>query len=166
MKKLLFIVLSVLAVNTMFAQCPIKVGQAQFNAGVGLSSWGIPVYAGLDLGVHKDVTIGGEVSYRGYRESYLGKKYSHSILGISGNANYHFNHVLKIPTTWDFYAGLNIGYYIWNSGAGYPGDGVSGLGLGGQVGGRYYFTDNVGINLEFGGGNAFSGGKFGLSIKL
>jgi hypothetical protein len=35
-----------------------------------------------------------------------------------------------------------------------------------QVGGRYYFTEKVGINLEVEGGNAFSGGKFGLSIKL
>jgi hypothetical protein len=40
------------------------------------------------------------------------------------------------------------------------------VGLGAQIGGRYYLSDKVGLNLEFGGGNAFSGGKFGVSIKL
>jgi len=48
----------------------------------------------------------------------------------------------------------------------YPGSHTSGLGIGAQVGGRYYFSDNVGINIEFGGGNAFSGGKVGISILL
>ena len=39
--------------------------------------------------------------------------------------------------------------------------------LGFQIGGRYYFTNKVGINLEFGGGhNTLSGGKIGISIKL
>jgi len=40
------------------------------------------------------------------------------------------------------------------------------LGLGAQVGGRYYISNKVALNLEFGGGNAFSGGKFGLTFKL
>ena len=67
---------------------------------------------------------------------------------------------------WDFYAGLNLGYYTWSSPSDYPGNRTSGLGLGAQVGGRYYFTPKVGINLEIGGGNAFSGGKIGLTFKL
>lgn len=41
----------------------------------------------------------------------------------------------------------------------------SGLGLGVQVGGRYYFNDRLGLNLEFGGGFV-SGGKIGISCKL
>ena len=120
------------------AQCPIEKGKAQLNAGVGLSSWGIPVYVGLDYGVHKDITIGAEVSYRSYNDNYANNKYSHSIIGISGNGNYHFNSVLSIPTKWDLYAGLNIGYYVWNSSSNYPGNNTSGLGLGAQLGGRYW----------------------------
>jgi len=73
---------------------------------------------------------------------------------------------LNIPSPWDFYAGLNLGFYSWNSPRDYEGSHTSGLGLGGQIGGRYYFSNKVGINLEFGGGNAFSGGKFGLTIKI
>ena len=155
-----------MASTAMFAQAPIAVGQSQFNAGVGFSSWGVPVYLGFDYGVHPDITLGAEISFRSHSERRAGSRYNHSIIGISGNANYHLNRILNIPSNWDFYAGLNLGFYIWSSPDGYDGSGSSGLGFGGQIGGRYYFTETFGLNLEFGGGNAFSGGKFGLSIKL
>lgn len=169
MKKVLIVIALMISFAAIYAQNPVAKGQAQINAGVGLSSWGVPVYFGIDYGVHKDITMGGEISYRGrYREQHGHDYYNHSIVGISGNANYHFNHILEIPRDWDFYAGLNLGYYIWNSPSDYDYNDrhVSGLGLGAQVGGRYYFTDSIGINLEFGGSNAFSGGKLGLSFKL
>ncbi len=38
--------------------------KTQLNLGVGLSGWGIPVYLGLDFGVSRDVTLGGEISFR------------------------------------------------------------------------------------------------------
>jgi len=166
MKKLYFLAAALLLLNITKAQCPINKGQAQFNGGFGFSSWGLPVYLGLDYGVHKDVTVGGEVSFRSYRNNWNNNKYRHSVLGISANGNYHFNHLLEIPLEWDVYAGANLGFYIWNSPDDYLGDNLSGLGLGLQVGGRYYFNEKMGINLEFGGGNAFSGGKLGISIKL
>lgn len=163
--KLAFIILMI-TTSTTFAQNPTPKGGAQFNAGVGLSSWGIPVYAGFDFGVHKDITIGAEVSFRTYDDRYKDYRYNHTILGISGNINYHFNSLLNISTKWDFYAGVNVGFYYWDSPKNYYGQHYSGLGLGAQIGGRYYFTDRLGINLEFGGGNAFSGGKLGISVKL
>jgi hypothetical protein len=149
-----------------FARGPISQGQGQLNAGVGLSSWGTPFYLGFDYGVHPDITLGGELSYRNYDDYYLDDRYYHSIIGISGNGNYHFNNLLGIPRNWDFYAGLNLGFYIWNSPDDYYGSETSELGLGAQIGGRYYFNDKIGLNLEFGSGNAFSGGKFGISIRL
>jgi hypothetical protein len=148
------------------AQGTLGKGNTQLNAGVGLSSWGIPVYVGFDYGVHKDITIGLEGSFRSYNESWTNQKYRHSIIGFSGNGNYHFNTIFNMPSKWDLYAGLNIGFYIWNSPSGYGGGSSSGLGLGGQVGARYFVSKAVGLNLEFGGGNAFSGGKFGLTFKL
>ena len=105
-----------------------------------------------------------EGSFRNYNEKYRDNHYRSRVLGISGNANYHFNRVLDIPSNWDFYAGLNIGFYAWTSPNDYPGEGSSGLGLGLQVGGRYFINDNFGLNLEVGGGNAFSGGKFGITV--
>lgn len=166
MKKKIFTVLfgCTMFINA-FAQAPIDKGQAQFNGGFGFSSWGLPVYLGFDYGVHKDVTVGGEVSFRSYRNKWGNVFYQHQIMGIAGNFNYHFNSLLSIPHPWNFYAGLNAGFFLWRSPDGYGGR-ASGLGIGGQVGGRYYFNDKIGINLELGGGNAVSGGKLGISIKL
>ena len=167
MKKIYLIITLIIATaSSVLAQNPIAKGQAQLNAGVGLSSWGIPVYVGLDYGVHPNITIGGELSYRSYNKRYKDYKYHHSIIGFSGNANYHFNNLLDIPSDWDFYAGLNLGFYHWNSPNNYEGSYNSGIGLGAQIGGRYYFTEKLGVNLELGGGNVFSGGKFGISLKL
>jgi len=166
MKKQLLLLSFLIATNVIFAQSPIDKGQLQFNAGLGLSSWGVPIYIGADYGIHEDITIGGELSFRSYREDYFAARYRHSVIGISGNGNYHFNRLLNIPSEWDFYAGLNLGFYILNSSNGYPGSTSSGLGLGAQVGGRYYFNDQFGINLEIGGSNAFSGSKFGVTLRL
>ncbi len=138
----------------------------QLNAGVGFGDWGIPVYVGLDQYVHPDITIGGVFSYRSYDEKWRDERFDHDVIGLSANGNYHFNSLLEIPEQWDFYAGLNIGFYIWDSPGDYPGNHTSGLGLGAQLGGRYFFNDKVGLNIEFGGGDVVSGGKFGLTIRL
>lgn len=166
MKKHFLIFIFLFAVNAFFVQNLLAKGQSRFNAGVGFSSYGVPVYFGFDCGIQKDLTLGGEISYRSYSENWRSDCYNHSVIGFSGNTNYHFNSLLQIPKRWDFYAGLNIGFYLWNSSDSYNGSHSSGLGLGAQVGGRYYFTDGIAFNVEFGGGNAFSGGKFGLSINL
>ena len=166
MKKQILTFVLLIAASAVFAQGPISNGQSQINVGVGLSSWGVPVYLGFDHGVSQDITLGGELSFRSYNDNWAGDRYNHSVVGILGNANYHFNRVLNIPSDWDFYAGLNLGFYNWSSPKDYDGSHTSGLGLGAQIGGRYYFSNNVGINLEFGGGNAFSGGKFGITIKI
>ncbi len=166
MKKLIVLLGLICFTTFIFAQSPNLKSQTQLNAGVGFSGWGIPVYVGLDFGVHPDITLGGELSFRSYNENYYSYKYRHTIIGILGNGNYHFNRIMNIPSPWDFYAGLNLGFYIVNSPSSYGGDRTSGLGLGAQIGGRYYFSNRWGINLEFGGGNYFSGGKFGFTFKL
>jgi hypothetical protein len=178
MKKIVLAFFILFVTTTSFSQGPIAKGQAQFNAGLGLSSWGLPVYVGFDFGVHQDITIGAEATFRSYTDHYKDYRYTHSIFGVSGNANYHFNSLLNIPQNWDFYAGLNVGFYYWNSPTIYYGEHYSGMGIGAQVGGRYYFNDRFGINLELGGGNGFSGGntfrrghafsegKFGISVRL
>ena len=166
MKKQIFTFVFLITASVIFAQGPISKGQSQINLGVGLSSWGVPVYLGFDYGVHPDITLGAELSFRSYNDNWNHNKYNHSIIGFLGNANYHFNNVLSIPSPWDFYAGLNLGFYSWSSPNDYEGSHNSGVGLGAQIGGRYYFSNKVGVNLEFGGGNAFSGGKFGLTFKI
>ena len=163
MKKLITIFLvSVIMLLEVQSQNPNE-KRNQLNAGIGLSGWGVPVYVGLDFGVHRDVSFGMEASFRSYNQDYTGSRYNSTITGLSGNVNYHFNRVLEIPSNWDFYAGLNLGYYFWHTPSDYPGTGSSGLGLGAQIGGRYYINNRFGLNLEAGGGNEFSEGKFGIS---
>jgi hypothetical protein len=159
MKKILLI-LGLISFNYLAnAQYALNKGKSQLNAGVGLSGLGAPLYVGLDYGVHKDISIGGELSFRSYYNNYG--------IGILGNANYHFNWLLAIPKEFDFYAGLNLGYYVWTGSTVYVNSrGVNGLGIGLQVGGRYYFTPKFGINLEFNNFNVIGGGKFGITYKF
>lgn len=166
MKKLILVATFALVSIVAFSQSPLSSGSNQLNVGVGLSGWGVPVYIGLDHGIGKDLTIGAELSYRSYNENWNNDKYDHSIMGFSGNLNYHLNTLLSIPHQWDVYVGPNIGFYVWNSPDTYGGDHNSGLGLGAQLGFRYFLSDKIALNLELGGGNAFSGGKFGLTFKL
>jgi hypothetical protein len=166
MKKVFLVFGFLLLTSVIFAQGKINKGQTQINAGIGFSNWGLPIYVGFDYGVSPDVSLGVELSYRSYSDDYYATKYTHTVFGFLGNANYHFNSILKIPSPWDFYAGINIGFVSYSSSSGYGGAGNSGLGLGAQIGGRYYFSNNFGINLEFGGGNRMSGGKFGITYKL
>jgi len=166
MKKVLLLAVLACMSVVSFSQNSLSTGRTQLNFGVGFSDWGVPLFIGFDHAVSNDVTLGGELSYRSYREYWDQYYYDHSITGISGNANYHFNNLFSIPRNWDLYAGLNLGAYIWSSPDAYDGTHTSGLGLGAQVGGRYFISRKVGLNLEFGGGNAFTNGKFGLTIKL
>lgn len=152
---------------TSKAQGTLRKGDTQLNAGLGLSSWGTPVYVGLDFGMGKNFTLGVEGSYRSYRQDYYGGKFDSSIIGLQGNGNYHFNDILDMPNEWDLYAGLSLNYYIWQTDSAYKAYARdSGLGLGAQIGARYFFTKKFGLNLEFGGGNVTSGGKFGITYKF
>lgn len=162
-KSILILVFSIITVAVVNSQSPLGKGNQQLNAGIGLSGWGIPLYVGLDFGIHKDISLGIEGSFRSYNENYQGYKYTSSIVGMSFNGNYHFNTILEIPSEWDLYAGLNLGYFFWATSSEYPGTAYSGLGLGAQIGGRYFFRRNLGLNLELGGSNEFSGGKFGIT---
>jgi hypothetical protein len=148
------------------SQGSLPKGKAQLNFGVGFSGWGVPVYLGFDHGISRDFTLGAEISHRSYKENWKDNTYKHAITGISGNINYHFNNAINAPKEVDLYGGLNLGFFVWSSPDAYDGTHNSGLGLGAQIGGRYYLSNKVGLNLELGGGSAFSGGKFGLTVKL
>jgi len=148
------------------SQNALATGRSQLNVGLGLSNWGIPFYVGLDYGINNNITLGAEFSVRNYDENWNNGTYRQQIIGFIGNGNYHFNNVLNIPSNYDFYAGLNVGFNIWTSPSNYAGSHNSGLAIGAQIGGRYYFSNKLGLNLEFSGGNSASNGKFGLSVRL
>jgi outer membrane immunogenic protein len=170
MKQTLIIVFT-LCLTSAMAQGSLEKGKAQLNAGFGFSTWGVPIYVGVDFGVHEDITVGGQLSYRNYAHSYVGDRYSQSLTVIGVNGNYHFNRILELPSEFDLYAGVTLGYYVWsdvrwknNNQVVYGGE-ASGLGADIQVGGRYFFNDHFGINLELGGGTG-AAGRFGITYKL
>jgi outer membrane immunogenic protein len=168
MKKFILIIAFGFISNSIFAQNPLGEGQTQLNAGVGISGWGVPVYIGFDHGISKDWSLGGQLSFQTDDDDYNGYKYKSSAIGIGANGNYHFNRILHIPRNFDLYAGASLTYYIWDYDDHYGDhdpDNTS-LGLGLQVGGRYFFNDNFGINLELGGNNGTGGAKLGLTFKL
>lgn len=161
MKKQIFILFFFTMIMSLNAQNTIN-GKTQINGGVGLSQFGLPIYLGLDFGIHPDISLGIEGSYRRHTNSV----YNANLLGIGGNINYHFNSLFKIKDNrWDVYAGVTLGYWIWNWDNTFLGANESGVGLSGQVGGRYFFSPKWAINLELGGGT-LSGGKIGVTHRF
>ncbi len=167
MKKNIFLVVFCFVGLGVFAQSPLEKGGIQLNAGVGTSNWGTPIYFGLDYGIYKDITVGGELSYRSQSNYYGQNQYRSSVLGVGVNGNYHFNRIFNLPSQWNIYAGLSLNYYAWSyENDLYKSNNNSNLGLGAQVGARYFFTKKFGVNLELGGGSAANGGKIGITYKL
>jgi len=164
MKNLaLLIVAAFMLVYTSNAQ-PIEEGESQVNVGVGLSTYGLPVYGGIEFGVAENISVGGEVSYRKWGRY---SAYSPSIITIAGIGNYHVNELLDVPPEFDIYAGLSLGYSIWSDNDVYSYSWFRGSGVyfTGQIGARYFVNDNFAINAELGGGT-YSGGKLGVTFKF
>ncbi len=157
MKKALILFILTIGAAAMFA-LPLNTGQMQFNVGTGFTNYGLPLYVGLDYGVNPDITVGGELSPRFRNHG--------TWVGIYANGNYHFVNLLNMPSNTDFYAGLSLGYDLWLKNKNSSKDDDSGLDWGFQIGGRYYFTNQLGVNVEFFGGWHVSGTKVGLSYKL
>ena len=141
-------------------------GKKQLNIALGFAKNSIPVYVGLDFWIHEDISLGGEVGWGRYNWEHKDNDYHQDVFSFSFNGNYHFARILGIPEEFDIYAGLNIGFYHWtdNDPFDYWDNHTSGLGLGIQVGFRYYFSSKFGFYLEGMAGNQISSGKIGLSI--
>lgn len=153
------IILLFLVIVYQGAQAQRKSGSYEkyLNFGVGFNSAAVPVYAGVDFGIHPDITLGPQA------EMNLNFHY----LWVGAKSDYHFNKILNIPGEWDVYAGLNLGFvsYTHLHGRRYY-NGSSGLVLGMQIGGRYYWNSVWGINFEIGGGSFASGGRIGLTREF
>ncbi|TLX71480.1 hypothetical protein E9993_20215 [Labilibacter sediminis] len=146
--KLLFAFLFVSGVLlAQNGQAPLSQGEKQLNMGLGFNGSGIPIYGGIDFAVHDDVTLGPQVNLLIDDESSF---------SVAFRGDYHFNRLLNIPSNWDVYAGANAGLGIGDD---FP------LELGIQIGGRWYWSDKWGLNLEFGGGKNF-GTTLGVSMKF
>lgn len=148
MKKT-FLILSFLFTTTLiFSQA-----NKGLNFGVGLSNWGLPVYVNYEFPVHADISLAPQIQFDLSNMDYF-------VLGIKGD--YYFDRVLGIPENFDFYAGLHLGFLS------YWGNEVnrnSGIDLNMEIGGRWFWNDKWGLNLEFAGGTGINT-KLGLCMKM
>jgi hypothetical protein len=132
---------------SLYAKAPLSKGAKQFNFGLGQSSIGLPVYVGIDYAIHNDITVGPQVNFLLDNDA---------MIVILGRGDYHFNRLLDISSSWDVYAGANVGVRLNNGVDIEPGI---------QIGGRWYWSKKWGLNLEFSGGNNY-GTTLGLSVKF
>jgi len=154
MKKLTLLIVSCMISAWAFSQgggvAPLAKGELQLNFGAGIGDAGIPAYVSLDIALHKDVTLTPEVHVR---FPFPGHNFRG---GVLCKADYHWNYLIGIPNNFDFYAGARAGLDF--GGDIYPR-------FGAQVGGRWYWTESWGMNLEIAFGTGY-GFVFGLSKKL
>lgn len=151
MKKVLLLVLISFATTFLMAQkggvAPLAKGGKQLNFGTGFSDNGIPVYVSMDFAIHKDITITPVVNMK------IDDDFK---VGALVKGDYHFNYLLGIPSNWDFYAGAHVGFDFGK-------DFLPNIGI--HAGGRWYWSEKWGLNVELGGGTGI-GSTVGLSMKL
>lgn len=168
----LFIGAFTIASGTAFAQgsestgfAPGGKGYRQLNFGIELQGWGIPVYAGMDFGVGEFITIGPRITLETQAESFVWKgmeaKSRSTVVVPSFRGDYHFSgHIKGLPAELDIYGGLTLGFVMLNSKTTYRIDGKlvdeqptptrnTQPKLWAQLGARYFFSDNWGVQLEF-----------------
>jgi hypothetical protein len=156
MKKT-FLLMTLLMLTSLILAVPVATHQIQLDMGAGLFNTHFPIYVGLDYGLNENSTVGGGLSTAFYDH---GNKFD-----IYGNWNYHFVNLLSMPHNTALYAGLSLCFDTWLGHEGHEDDHKSMLILTGQIGGRYYFNNNLGIHLEI-GGCPTSNATFGISYKF
>jgi opacity protein-like surface antigen len=122
-------------------------------------------YAGLKI----PLSLGGYFGIAGYDEDLVYSKYSGTMIGVGARAAWHFNFIKNLDT----YAGLNLGWMIYNqkvtttvlnvsTDVGYD---LSSFYYAFDIGARYFFTNNIGAYLEL-GYSPISVASVGLSLKF
>ncbi len=171
MKKfnVLFLLVAGLLIGTQsFGQFVPDKGTKLLNLGIGLGNYGGIGFGGgglafggsIEVGVIPNLTVGAVGSFRSY--SNIGSYYS-----IGARGSYHFNQLLSLSDEkFDLYAGAGLVYSGFSYKDGFLSSAYSygGVGLGLHIGGRYFFSDNVGAFLETGVG--FAPLQLGVTFKF
>ena len=146
-------------------------------AGIGLGSpytYGTslipPIWAQADFGVADKISVGGMLGFTTSKYGFTSYNWRYTYTLIGARGNYHWGkHLSSLPDKLDLYAGVNLGYYLvkvnYDGYTGVIADGVSNsVFFGGQVGGRWFFKDNLAAIAELGYGIAYL--RVGLNFRL
>lgn len=194
MQKIRTILLATVAVVAISKQSAVAQGfnvgdnVASFSVGVGGNYGASSTYSSqtpaLGLGYEHGLMdlgpgvlgIGGYLGYKSlaYKYSVPGVEYDwnwrYTIIGVRGNWHYNEWHGLD---ELDVYGGLMLSYNSvkWNDNTRYPANFIrtpssasSGVGLSALLGARYYFTPQLGGQLELGYGISYA--SLGLAYKF
>lgn len=167
--SVLLFALVLMASTHSFAQLAVDKGTKFVNLGIGVGGYGyfngsgLGLNAAADFGVAKNITVGGVLGYRGYGSGV-------NSFDIGARGSYHFNEILNLTTDKaDLYAGIGISYYRLSYGDTYLrsvgiSDTYSTTYVPIHIGGRYFFTENLGGFAEF--GSSLATLKLGVTLKL
>jgi hypothetical protein len=177
-KSILMVALLVATVSVVNAQAFEK-GTNVVSIGVGLGS-SLSYYSGsnqtpgLSLQYEKGVfpisdigviSLGGYLGYKSYNYKYSGYKDKWTYTIIGARSAFHLTKIAVDKL--DLYGGLMLSYnnlkYKSSSGYNYGSYGST-AGLTAYVGGRYFFTDNIGAMVELGYGVSYL--TLGASLKF
>lgn len=150
-------------------------GYKQINFGIELQGLGIPVYAGMDFGVGKMITVGPRVIFDTEGDTHVSQTYKSgswdkvdhevkwrsTVIIPSFRGDYHFSgHINGLPSELDLYGGLTLGFVMSHTRSTIRIDGELASEqpksmsdttpkLSAQFGARYFFSGNWGAQLEF-----------------
>ncbi len=139
MKKVLLLIAFIATTTFTFAQAT-----SQLNFGI--------------VGVSYDIPVATPVAI----SPFAGTNLNLDWLNIGVKANYYFDDLIGLPAAWNLYAGANAGFSTWIGGGVSE---TSGVDIGLQIGGRWFWNEKWGIYLEFGSGHN-SGGTAGLGLTM
>ncbi|WP_338874081.1 hypothetical protein WBJ53_00440 [Spirosoma sp. SC4-14] len=170
MKKIHFSILFVIALlasTQSFAQMAIDKGTKFINLGIGVGGYGyytggggIGLNAAADFGVTKNITVGAVAGYRSYGSV---ASYSYHSFDIGARGSYHFNELLNLGTDKaDLYAGLGLSYFSFSYGGYLDNYGTVYVPI--HIGGRYFFSENIGGFAEL--GSSLATLKLGVTFKF
>ena len=159
--------------NTVGAQIRVQSGQRWdlINTGLGMSTRGLPLFVGIEQTLDDHISAALIGTFQSGRENGSAGTWNHQYFGAGIQGNYHF--IELAPSPFDLFAGLTLGWfahrYKW-AGSGpapgsYNGSAIGGMGLSGQIGGRYTYKDMTFL-LQMDGGTLMSGFLVGLSFPL
>lgn len=170
MKILNTIILVIVTTTTLSAQQngAFSKGDKLLNFGVGINSaysGGIPLGASYEQGIAESISVGVNADY--LSNDYLSFKFTAIYAGV--RASYHVNNLLNLKSEKiDLYGGPTLGYrsFSWkDNGIDFGDDYGSGIYLGAYVGGKYYFSNKLGVFAEFGEIGS-TNARAGLAIKF